>query len=359
VGSTLPLLLLVGLVGIAPASAATGSADDDPAALRALDRAVQAARSVGYRGTQVVTAWMPGGVSTQVLDVVQDPGGDRWVTVRETATGDRRTMSWGPAQREQGMGPVTAQSLAALADGYRVMVRGSERVAGRAAVLVVASRDGQDAGRLWFDDASGLLLRQEVLDRRGRLTRMSVFTDLQLGSALPATSHFPWVVGAAVRPAAGSSTPTAPAPWRHTLNADDLSAMRAHGWTCPRTLPGGLQLVDARQGGGAEVGVLHLTYTDGLSSASLFVQHGRLADGSPGPGYRTQDWSGTAVHVSDGWPVRLVWQGGGSVFTVVADAPMDDLVDVVEALPHVPADDGLLVSFADRVRSLAAALIGR
>jgi hypothetical protein len=40
--------------------------------------------------------------------------------------------------------------------------------------------------------------------------------------------------------------------------------------------------------------------------------------------------------------VRAVWQGGDSVLTAVSDAPVEELHAVVAALPHSPADDGVL-----------------
>ncbi|HEU0130187.1 MAG TPA: hypothetical protein VFQ85_04255, partial [Mycobacteriales bacterium] len=41
------------------------------------------------------------------------------------------------------------------------------------------------------------------------------------------------------------------------------------------------------------------------------------------------------------FPRRVVWSGGGTVFTVVADAPAAALEDLVAALPHGDPGPGL------------------
>ena len=68
---------------------------------------------------------------------------------------------------------------------------------------------------------------------------------------------------------------------------------------------------------------------------------GRLPTASP---------SGSAASV----PRRVVWSAGGTVYTVVADAPERTVDAVVAALPHGAADDdplGRLGRGLDRVAS--------
>ena len=49
---------------------------------------------------------------------------------------------------------------------------------------------------------------------------------------------------------------------------------------------------------------------------------------------RSRVVGGQAVHVRAMWPRELLWSAGGHVFTVVSDAPLDVLDDVVADLPH-------------------------
>jgi hypothetical protein len=104
---------------------------------------------------------------------------------------------------------------------------------------------------------------------------------------------------------------------------------------CPQLLASRFRLIDTRtvdvplgQGGEA----VHLTYTDGISAVSLFVQRGHLAEAIPDTS--TLTWDGAQVHVGNGWPIRVMWQGDDCVFTVISDAPPDTVQAVVESLPH-------------------------
>ena len=97
--------------------------------------------------------------------------------------------------------------------------------------------------------------------------------------------------------------------------------MRDQGWHCPDSLPGPLSLVDARRGGGEDGRIVHLSYTDGLATVSVFEQRGRL-DAADLDGYRRDVVDGHEVWVqrrraADGWS----GPPDSTVYTVVADAP--------------------------------------
>lgn len=70
-----------------------------------------------------------------------------------------------------------------IAELYDVRQQGVERVAGHDAnVLTVKPRDAFRFGyRLWSDQASGLLLRSDVLNERGELLESSAFSDVAIG----------------------------------------------------------------------------------------------------------------------------------------------------------------------------------
>ena len=84
---------------------------------------------------------------------------------------------------------------------------------------------------------------------------------------------------------------------------------------------------------------MHLSYSDGIATVSVFEQRGRLdADGLAGHHREVVD--GHEVWVSGEVPQRVVWTSGETVYTVVADAPERTVDQVVAALPHQPAADG-------------------
>ncbi len=290
-------------------------------ALAVLERAVHAARTVGYEGTQHVATWGDEGADAAVVDVSHRPG--------------RRAV----VRAEDGAGPAVATAaldarvVSLLAASYDLEVAGSGRCTGRTTTVVEAWRDGRVAGRFWVDEDSGLLLRREVYGEDGRRLRSSAFVDLEVRT----TADVP--PGEAVDLAAATQE------------------LRAQDWRVPDGLPGGFGLFDARLSapGGSEH-VLHLAYSDGLSATSLFVQRGRLGTDRPA-GFVRSTVGGRPVWVSSGLHERVVWGGGGAVWTLVSDAPSDVVRDAVATLPRDRAErDGVLARLGRGVGRLALAL---
>jgi hypothetical protein len=113
-----------------------------------------------------------------------------------------------------------------------------------------------------------------------------------------------------------------------------IATWRSQGWPCPDRL-GTLSLFDARTLDGGPT-TLHLTYSDGLSTASLFVQRGRLADSPSGAVPRRVGDS--TVLVRPGRPRQLIWAADGYVLTVVTDTPRDLLPTLLGDLPRAEQD---------------------
>jgi hypothetical protein len=354
--AVVPLLLVLGLVTLCPSSAAA-QGDDESAALLLLRRAMVAASTLSFQGVQVDATWTVSGMTTRMIDVRQG-GGIRSMSVHGAGRTSRMTTSL----------PVRAPGqavdlMALLAGAYTLSLAGTDEVAGRSARMVVVRRDSRVAARLWLDDDTGLLLRQEVWDAEGRLNRMVSYVELEQvrsagtpagagsgGTGSGGTGSEGTASGeletnrsargglAAVSMEPGSMEPGSmePGSMEPDVESSEAAARRLNS-PCPTQLPGGFRLVDAREvtaaaGGGPGSTALHLTYTDGLSAVSVFVQSGRLPVAGPA-GMTPQEWDGTRVYVGHGWPVRAVWQGDGRVLTVVSDAPPDDVTAVVKALP--------------------------
>jgi negative regulator of sigma E activity len=383
VGSALPLLILVGLVGFPPARAAVGLERSEPVRqvgssarsfginisapatageaipLGRLRRSIRAGRELAFTGTEIVSAWRPSGASTRVLDLVQRAGGTRTATAHDTADGEPQVTELGSVT--DGLAGLSDRALAVLVAGYDLRSAGSGRVAGRSATVVVAARDGREVSRMWLDDRTGLLLRQDVLDSAGRLHRMAAFVDLEVtpaGAEPTAVARSGVATGplsSPVRVLTWATVAPVPAadPWRDVVSPDELDGMRAKGWPCPLQLPAGFVLLDARR---AEVGAgrpaVHLTYGDGLSAISVFLQRGRLDDAAI-PGLTRQKWGDADVYVRDGSPEVMVWQGGETVITVVGDATPTDLRTAVSTLPR-RSDPGTLGLMQQRMGSALA-----
>ncbi|HVM26242.1 MAG TPA: sigma-E factor regulatory protein RseB domain-containing protein [Mycobacteriales bacterium] len=326
--------LLVGLgllLTAAPVVAASprSTDSDETAALRLLEDAARASRALTYSGTKYVAAWRPGGTSTSLVEVRHDPRGGLVMTASPTAAraADDDAMVLAAASLDRAL-------LAVLGDVFALSIAGTGRCTGRDADVVEARRPtGTVAGRFWIDRDSRLLLRREVYDDAGHRVRSSAFLDLEMTPGSP-------VVTASAERRIGRDNGS-------PVDEQRLEQLRAQGWHAPTDLPGGFVLFEARsRAHGDDDEVLHLAYTDGLSTTSLFVQRGELGS-EPPEGFVGRAVGDRPVWVHDGAPERMIWAGGERVWTLVSDAPDGATAAALQALPHddLP-DDGLRARLA-------------
>ena len=336
-------LVLVAMLLVAPAPAAPAAPDgdheagSDEAALRLIERASAADTTTAYEGTQFVASW--GSRSTShLLHVRHEPG--RGTTVRMLGNGERSA----PAVREDA-GALSSLDSAEAADllvrNYDVLTAGRQSVAGRDADVIEAWRRAEDerahpVARFWLDRETGVLLRRESYDETGRTVRGSAFFDIRVAEreSLSGTATAPGRLD--------PDWPDDPLTPAGELAAGELDAMAAKGWAVPRGFAGGLELLKARRLPDAAGEVMHLAYSDGLATVSVFEQRGRLDDAGL-DGFLRVRLGGGIVHVYDGVPKQLVWASHDIVFTVVTEAPDESVAAVVAGLPMAaPADNGLM-----------------
>ena len=309
VGAALGLAALPALADVDPGRAATSTTSGEARAMALLERAAEAGRRLTYSGTQYVASWRGGSTDSAVLELYHDPA-------RGSVLQDGSHEELDAAAATAVLDP---RMLVRLGASYALDVVGPGRCAGREAVVVEARRAaGKVAGRFWVDRETGMLLRREVFDEAGRRVRSSAFVDLSVSKQASGTPR----VSVAAR--TGSERPAPEA----------VDRLRSAGWHVPERLPAGFRLFETRRSGR----VLHLAYTDGLSTLSLFAQRGRLGTG-PMEGFTRETVVGRPVWVRRAAPERVVWGGGGRVWTLVSDAPEDAVDAVVSTLPRDPATD--------------------
>jgi sigma-E factor negative regulatory protein RseB len=146
------------------------------------------------------------------------------------------------------------------------------------------------------------------------------------------------------------------------LSESDLDNLRGQGWVLPDTLPGGMDRYAAKVLDDEGRQVVQVSYSDGLFSASLFVQRGGL-DADRLKGFHRERVGDSVMYVRAGLLRTLVWTGvagddasSSAVYTLVLDAPEEDGPPIVAALPHAPLGDDLAARLdrgLDRVRSWA------
>ena len=314
-GRLRPLLVLAGvaaLMAVAPAAAGTRPVpprNDDPAeasALHLLQIAAWGSVMRPWTAVQRVVTLQGGLPRLAAMQVHHVPGHGSSLQV---LAADERAVS-SDAQ--------DAELLQVLAGHYDVVFAGSQTLAGRTTTVLEARRPGVTgaaavAGRFWLDSASGMVLRRDVLDDTGALVRTTTFDRLTVGAAAPV-----------VQTTAVSHVDLA---W--------LGSIQAAGWPVRRELSAGLELFDARMHETADEDVLQLSYSDGLSTMSLFVQPGELAS-EPSGTARPIDGGGT-VWVTGGSPERMVWSAAGHTWTLLSDAPESSVLAALQVLPHIPS----------------------
>lgn len=315
---------------VAHAATAAASAPADPSEVRAwLMRIHKAASSNNYRGTFVVSA---GGAVSSARIAHYCVGADQYESI-ESLDGHARNVLrhnslvytvWPESrvalieQRDlQARFPALLQSGADhIAEHYDVRAEGSQRVTGRTAnVLSIRPKDDRRyAYRLWADQATGLLLRAEVLDARGAVLESSAFSDLAIGAKARPDS-----VLAPMGQLEGYRV------LRRKLQPADF---KAEGWQLSTSVAGFAQVGCVKRpmnapgddAPDAAAKVLQAIYSDGLATVSVFVEP-----------YDAQR-HGRSQQTSIGATQTLTRREGDWWVTLVGDVPAATLRDFASAL---------------------------
>jgi hypothetical protein len=214
--------------------------------------------------------------------------------------------------------PSRAKGAPRADDKYEITRTEGPIVAGSATTLLEArrDRDGALVERFYLDDDTDVVLQRESFDDDGDVRRALAFTriwrDVNAPGAEPA---------AAARPP--SKSPKAigdvDAPYRAPKHAGD-----------------GFELVGRWRHADS---VTQLAYSDGLLSASVFEQPGRLNWGGLPAGGEPDVVNGRRA-VAYSLPVgdALVWERAGVVYTCVGDAPRTELVGLASGVSKRASD---------------------
>ena len=197
------------------------------------------------------------------------------------------------------------------AESYDIRHEGVARVAGRdVAVLVLAPRDGlRFMQRLWADQATGLMLRADVVALDGSMLESSAFSVIELG-----VKPQPELVTQAMRDEEGLRI-TRPHHKRTTLEAE--------GWVLARPVRGfGLAgcVLRGVEPGAADPPMLQAVFSDGLTHVSVFVE--------PFNAERHR----SEIHAKQGATHTVMRRIGEHWLTVVGDVPMLALKQFAETL---------------------------
>ena len=302
-----------------------------------LDRAVEASRSSAYEGRLAIVSFGDTGPNLAEIEVAQGTGGGLQVGRAETWLLGRdadHTSFWQPqAGTLLRLGNVEQPSfsIADLLHKYTVSERRTAELrTGPAIELAIRARDAdRDCERLYVDRQTGLVVRRETYADDGSATRLVAFTDLHV-SQLSITA-----------PTGLEETTRGPA---EPLTLSALGDLDDVGWAVPSSLAGGYTLRTGYAMPEANGTSLHLVYSDGLYTLSVYEQVGRVdrtalrgATAVSASGMYAYRWPGSE-------PERLVWTGDERTFTAISDAPYGQVLAAVSSLPSDPPP-----SFAGRL----------
>lgn len=238
-----------------------------------------------------------------------DPGRKR-IVVSENLAADDQVVSNG--------------DVALLNANYRAVRTGSEEVAGRRATTVdlINRYTGERTMRLWLDDATHVALAKEEYHGDGSLAWRTRYDAIRF------TNDIPDPIFAAQLPR--DYTTVKGRSYGHP--SEDLTrAIAECGFrpVGPKYLPEGFAVVSADLTEVRGVKNLHVIYSDGIRTVSLFENATERAVDFGGMRPQATSFEGhPAQYVRDGPTTLLAWHEANLEFALVGDLELKDLVNI-------------------------------
>jgi len=339
-GAALGAVLAASLGGAC--RAAGTPAGPDPVAL--LRESVAAPESVSYVG-QVETVRFSSNRATATIVKIEHRAPAltrRWFVAPEALYGDyvitrgmamyqfdtkreKVTVSHVPANDEQ---LATTSNFDRVLQNYRPIFDGAGTVADRAttSIVLINKYTGERALRVWIDRDTHLVLKKEEYHASGAVASQTRFEELRYTGSIP-DGIFSTDAPPGSERAAGQDI-TAP-------TSDVDAAIKNAGFSPyrPGDLPQGFMLARAEVTTVNGVRTLHLIYSDGLRSISLFENDANAAADFGALRPKTTHFEGHAAdYIEDGPTTLLTWKEHGLAFALVGDLLLPELVQIARSV---------------------------
>ncbi|MCF8177063.1 MAG: MucB/RseB C-terminal domain-containing protein [Sulfuritalea sp.] len=167
---------------------------------------------------------------------------------------------------QRGFPALLPVGLGSLPDHYSISSGGQGRVAGLTSQAVnLEPRDGLRYGhQFWMDASSGLLLKANMISERGEILESFAFTEVKVGGPLQAEALKPRFNSERVRV--------------QQVHATEVKTDNT-GWIFRNQLPGFHKIAAMRRQTTREnPESLHVVFSDGLASISVFIESGGALD---------------------------------------------------------------------------------
>lgn len=309
--------LTIALTALQPAMAGTAG---DP--LSWLGRIASAASELNYSGTFIYQSG-PIAETSRISHVVDGSGEHERLDVLDGSPRqvirsndevwcvfpDKKTVISDSSRNQRSFPARLPTALSRVTESYEVTKGQVSRVAGFDAQLVILKpRDDLRYGHmLWADVKSGLLLKARMIDESGATIEQFMFSDVRIGEGVTADTS---------RPSFSLDNG-----WNIVSAHGSTIEVGNSGWQLTRVLPGyALESVMRRPLGRDQRDVLHMVFSDGLASISVFIEPlGESAAGATGP------MSSGAINIYR----REV---SGHLLTALGEVPMRALQGLGEAM---------------------------
>lgn len=228
----------------------------------------------------------------------------------------------------------TVQNFMLLSRNYRAVWGGEATIAGVRAesISLLNRRSGKKRLTIWCDKHTHLIVERETFDSEGSIESNMQFETLRYTNRMPPTlfSTDPplgWVVVANDRPQAPRRS------LRETIAEAGFKAIE------PSVLPDGFSLIAASLPEIRGVPMLHLLYSDGIRTLSVFENTKDSAVGFHGYVARSVNVDGHAAKaMTDGADALLTWRGNDEItFTLVGDLTDHELLTISHMLSRSPS----------------------
>lgn len=221
-----------------------------------------------------------------------------------------------------GDSPAIDANFALLRDNYRIVGKGLELFDGRQTddVMLVNKRTGHPTMLVRIDRESKVVLEKQEFGPDGALVSELRFEEIRYGGAVPQSDFDIPKQYARIRGPVFS----APSEDLGRIVQDAGFAVRK-----PRGLPDGFSIVEGSVVEMRGVRMVHLLYSDGIRTISLFESAKAAALDTAGLQQREVSIAGrSAQYAEDGPMALLAWNDGTLYYTLVGDLGLVDLPSI-------------------------------
>jgi len=266
---------LAAVLAALPAAAAAGGSAEMQDAASLLARAAGAARTLNYTGTLVyqehsgrvensrLVHWNDAGSEFEKLVNLEGPVHEviRSNTEARCFYPEAKLVRVEPRTFRNAFPALSTQQQKVLTEYYELKKAEAGRVAGmETQAWIFEPKDGLRYGqKLWFERATGLLLKARIQNERGDPVEQFMFSDITIGARIDRDM---------VRP----SWPDSPPAWQVQTGPGEPDAAET-GWVVRAAPPGFSRVAEGyRTARGKRAPVAHIVYSDGLVAVSVFVE---------------------------------------------------------------------------------------